>query len=77
MKVDKGTDAGWHYYCISTLKEAFNRCEYLSQFDNTLLNSGSYVLVETMVVRTSYKLANDKQIEITSDIITAFTTENK
>lgn len=75
--VDKGTDAGGAIEVYSTLEAALNRCEYLSQFDNTLLYSGSYVIVGTMVVRTSYKLTNQQQIDVTNEIITAFTDLNK
>ena len=71
--VAKGTDAGGAIEVYSTLEAALNRCEYLSQFDNTLLYSGSYVIVGTMVVRTSYKLSNQQQIDVTNEIITAFT----
>lgn len=71
--VSKGTDAGGAVEVYPTLEAALNRCEYLSQFDNTLLYSGSYVIVGTMVVRTSYKLSNQQQIDITNEIITAFT----
>lgn len=70
--VAKGTDAGGAVEVYSTLDDALNRCEYLSQFDNTLLYSGSYVIVGTMVVRTSYKLSNKQQIDVTNEIINAF-----
>lgn len=71
--IEKGTDAGGAIEVYPDLKSAENRCDYLSGFDNTLLYSGSYVLVGTMVVRTSYKLSNEEQINLTNDIITSFT----
>lgn len=42
------------------------RCEYLKGFDNTYLYSGSYAIVGTTVVRTSYRLESEQQLEITS-----------
>jgi len=72
--IDKGTDAGGAIEVYPDLDSAKNRCKYLSQFDNTLLYSGSYVIVGTMVVRTSYKLSDDEQVSVTNDIIKAFTT---
>ena len=71
--VDKGTDAGGCIESYGTLEDALNRCDYLSQFDNTLLYSGSYVIVGTMVVRTSYKLTDKQQVDLTNEIIRAFT----
>lgn len=71
--VAKGTDAGGAIEVYPDIKSAKTRCEYLSGFDNTLLYSGSYVLVGTMVVRTSYKLSDKEQVDLTNDIIEAFT----
>ena len=71
--VDKGTAAGGAIEVYPTLESAKNRCEYLSQFDGSLLYSGSYVLIGTMVVRTSYLLDNEDQVEITTAIVEAFT----
>lgn len=71
--VAKGTDAGGAIEVYSTLEDAKSRCEYLSQFDDTLLYSGSYVLVGTMVIRTSYKLSNQEQVDLTDEIVRAFT----
>ena len=72
--VDKGTDAGGAVEVYSSLEDAKNRCEYLSGFDGTVLYSGSYALVGTMVVRTSYKLSNEDQLSLTNAITEAFTT---
>ena len=71
--VAKGTDAGGAIEIYPDLESAKARCEYLSQFDNTLLYSGSYVIVGTMVVRTSYKLSDKEQVNMTDDIIKALT----
>ena len=71
--VEKGTDGGGAVEVYPTLEAARNRCEYLSQFDNTLLYSGSYAIVGTMVVRTSYRLSNQEQIDMTDVIVRALT----
>lgn len=71
--VEKGTDAGGAIEVYKTVTDAKNRCEYLGQFDNTLLYSGSYAIVGTTVIRTSYLLSNEKQIELTNKITAAFT----
>ena len=71
--VDKGTDAGGAIEVYSDLATAKTRCEYLSQFDDSLLYSGSYALVGTMVIRTSYKLSDAEQVDLTNEIVTAFT----
>lgn len=71
--VEKGTDAGGCIEVYPTLEYALNRCDYLSQFDNTLLYSGSYAIVGTMVVRTSYQLSNQEQVELTDEIVRVLT----
>lgn len=71
--VEKGTDVGGCVEVYSTREYALNRCDYLSQFDNTFLYSGSYVIVGTMVVRTSYQLSNQAQVELTDEIVRVLT----
>ena len=72
--VDKGTDAGGAIEIYENLEDAKTRCEYLSEFDGTILESGTYTIVGTMVVRTSYKLSSDEAIEVTDSIINCLTT---
>ncbi len=69
----KGVDGGGSVEVYATLDDALKRCDYLSQFDGTLLYSGSYTIVGTMVIRTSYKLSNEEQIKLTDDIINSLT----
>lgn len=71
--VEKGTDAGGAIEVYDTLEYALNRCDYLSQFDGTLLYSGSYAIIGTMVVRTSYKLSNSEQVALTNEITKVMT----
>ncbi len=71
--VKRGTDGGGAIEVYSTLEDAKCRCEYLGQYDGTLLYSGSYVLFGTMVIRTSYLLSNQEQIDLTDKIMQAFT----
>lgn len=71
--VDKGTDVGGAIEVYKSVKDAEARCEYLSGFDNTLLYSGSYAIIGTMVIRTSYRLDGESQLELTNEITKAFT----
>ena len=74
--VEKGTDAGGAVEIYDNLAEAEARVEYLSGFDGTALYSGSYAIVGTMVIRTSYKLTNEQQLEMTNLITTELTKTN-
>lgn len=71
--IDKGTDCGGAIESYGTLKEAENRVEYLKEFDDTILYSGSYAIVGTMVIRTSYLLSDDAQYDLTDAITQAIT----
>ena len=71
--VAKGTDCGGAIEVYATLEEAEARCDYLSGFDGTVLYSGSYAIIGTMVVRTSYKLTNEQQYELTNKITNSLT----
>lgn len=74
--VEKGTDAGGAIEVYATLEDAEARCEYLSEYENTFLYSGSYAIVGTMVIRTSYKLTPQEQLDLTDAIVRAFTDLN-
>lgn len=74
--VEKGTDAGGAVEIYTSLADAKARCEYLSGFDGTVLYSGSYAIVGTMVIRTSYKLSNEQQFDLTNAITAALTATN-
>lgn len=71
--VANGTDVGGAIEVYATVNDAQNRCDYLGQFDNTLLYSGSYAIVGTMVIRTSYRLTNEQQTELTNKITAELT----
>lgn len=71
--VAKGTDAGGAIEVFSSVEDAEARCEYLAGFDNTLLYSGSYAIVGTMVIRTSYRLDGESQFDLTNEITQEFT----
>ena len=71
--VDLGTDGGGSIEVYATLEDAEERCKYLAQFDDTILYSGSYAIVGTMVIRTSYVLTNEQQFYLTDKIIKQFT----
>lgn len=72
--VEKGTDAGGAVELYNSLEDAKKRCEYLASFDGTILTTGSYVLVGTMVIRTSFKLDVNEQYQLTDSIVKAITT---
>ena len=69
----KGTDGGGAIEVFPTLEDAKARCEYLSGFDDTILYSGSYALVGTMIVRTSCLLSDNNQYALTNDIVSEMT----
>ena len=71
--VAKGTDAGGAVEIYSTVEEAEERCNYLAGFDGTILYSGSYAAVGTMVIRTSYMLSSEDQLNLTNEIVEAIT----
>ena len=71
--IELGTDGGGAVEVYSTLADAKARCDYLGSFDQTILYSGSYALVGTMVIRTSYSLTSEQQYNLTNDIIESFT----
>lgn len=73
--VEKGTDAGGAIEVYATVEEALARCDYLSGFDGTILYSGSYAIVGTMVIRTSYKLDNSQQMALTRSITRELTAQ--
>lgn len=66
--VDKGTDVGGCIEIYSTLEDAEARCSYLAGFDNTILYTGSYAIVGTMIIRTSYRLNDEQQYALTDEI---------
>lgn len=67
--VARGTDGGGAVEIFATKEDALARCDYFNQFKNTLLYSGSYAAVGTLVIRTSYCLENDQQLDLTSKIV--------
>lgn len=73
--IAKGTDGGGAVEVYPSVADAEARCEYLAGFDGTVLYSGSYALVGTTVIRTSYKLTNKQQIELTNAITLALTAQ--
>ena len=66
--IEKGTDAGGAIEIYRTVEDAKQRVEYLKSFDNTLIVSGSYDIIGTVVIRTSYLLSKEDQVLVTSTI---------
>lgn len=71
--VEKGTDCGGAIEVYEDKEAAEMRCNYLLQYDNTLLYSGSYAILGTIVIRTSALLTDEKQVELTNKIFEEFT----
>lgn len=71
--VQKGVDGGGAVEVYANLEDARARCEYLAGFDDTILYSGSYALVGTMVIRTSCLLDDNAQYTLTNNIINSMT----
>lgn len=69
--VEKGTDAGGCIEIYETVEKAHERFDYLMGFDNTIYYSGQFVIVGTMVVRTSYLLSDEDNSKTVDDIINA------
>lgn len=67
------TDAGGAIEIYETVEDAEERCEYLAQFDDSILYTGSYAIVGTMVIRTSYLLSDNEQYDLTNDITNVLT----
>ena len=72
-EIERGTDGGGAIEVYDSLEDAIERCEYLSEFDGTVLYTGSYTLIGTMVIRTSFLLTDQEQMELTDLIIREFT----
>lgn len=72
-----GTDGGGSVEVYANLDDAIARYEYLKQFENTMLYSGSYSVVGTMVVRVSYVLTDEQQFTLTDYIVQQFTHTNE
>lgn len=68
-----GTVGGGAVEIYATVEEAETRNGYLATYDGTDLDSGSHVVVGTMVVRTSSMLTDEQQTELTNQIIAIMT----
>lgn len=71
--VKLGTNCGGCIEIYKNTNDAKQRCEYLKQFDNSFLQTGSYTTIGTLVVRTSYQLEVDSQYFVTNKIFKALT----
>ena len=69
--VEKGTDAGGCVEIYETVEKAHERYDYLMGFDNTIYYSGQFIIVGTMIVRTSYLLSDEENSEFVNEIVNA------
>lgn len=67
--IDKGTDCGGCVEVYASINDAEARNAYLATFDTAgFLNSGSHIVLGTLVIRTSPKLTATQQNELTQVI---------
>ncbi len=71
--ISLGNDVGGTIEVYRNSTDAVARTEYLSQYDGTILFSGSYTVVGNMVIRTSCLLSKDQRTSLTDNIIKEFT----
>lgn len=67
--ISMGTVGGGAVEIYKTIEDAEARDAYLAQYDGTSLNPGSHIVLGTMVIRTSSKLPENLQKELTDLII--------
>lgn len=72
--LNKGTDAGGSIEVFRNQEDAEKRNSYLAVFDGSILDSGSHIVLGTLVVRTSCKLTASQQDELEAAIIQALLT---
>jgi uncharacterized protein YjdB len=70
---EQGTAGGGSIDIFSTVEDAEYRDEYLSGFDNGLLDSGYHTVVGTLVIRTSKHLDEEEQKTFEAEIVAALT----
>lgn len=75
--IELGTDGGGSIEVYKNIDDAKARCNYLASFDNSILPTGSYALIGTMVVRTSYQLDSTSQYNLTDEIFSSLTDDSK
>ena len=71
--VQLGTDGGGCIEVYKNIDDAKTRCDYLKSFDGSILPTGSYSLIGTMIVRTSYQLDDASQYNLTDEIFSSLT----
>lgn len=69
--LNKGTDGGGCLEVYRTVEDAESRNAYLAAFDGSILDSGSHIVIGTVVVRTSSKMTASMQDELESAILSA------
>lgn len=71
--IERGTACGGSIEVYANPEDANKRNEYLSTFDGTLFDSGSHIVIGTIVIRTSNKLIASDQKILEQSIIMALT----
>ena len=71
---EKGTDCGGAIEVFPSVKDAKKRESYLASFDgNGMMDSGSHVVLGTVLIRTSSQLTATQQKKLTEQISNKFT----
>lgn len=70
---EKGTVSGGSIDIYATVEEAEARNDYLAGYDGGLLDSGSHMVLGTLVIRTSKKLPESEKTQLQNDIVQVLT----
>ena len=71
--IDAGTDCGGSIEVYANKDDAEKRNYYLAAFDGSILDSGSHVVIGSIIIRTSYRLTATNQQTLTQELIDVFT----
>lgn len=69
--IDAATDGGGCIEIYANVEDAEERDEYLGNFDDTIFDSGSHVVLGTLVIRTSSSLTKAEQDVLENLIVVA------
>lgn len=70
---EKGTVSGGSIDIYATVEDAEARNDYLAGYDGGLLDSGSHMVLGTLVIRLSKKLPESEKVQLQNDIVQILT----
>lgn len=71
--LEKGTAGGGSIDVFLNNEDALDRNEYLSRYDNTILQAGTHVVVDSLVIRLSIELDEESHKELFDNIVDTIT----